>query len=197
MDKTSDNKDIPQIFEDFKSGEWMYAGASELPEVSQKLDEIADKCFVLNSLKQSQKAERQKLFRELLGSVGESFSILSPFRCDLGFNIHIGENFIANYNLLILDEAEVRIGDNVMIGPNCSLITVTHHPDALERNKGLMRGLPITIGNNVWIAANVVVLPGVTIGDNAIVGAGSVVTKDVEPNTVVAGNPAKFIRKID
>ena len=124
----------------------MYAGASELPEVSQKLDEIADKCFVLNSLKQSQKAERQKLFRELLGSVGESFSILSPFRCDLGFNIHIGENFIANYNLLILDEAEVRIGDNVMIGPNCSLITVTHHPDCL----GTQQGSDARTSDNDW-----------------------------------------------
>lgn len=175
----------------------MYASASDLPEVSVKLQETADKCFALNSLRPSQITERQELLREILGSTGESFTIYSPFRCDLGFNIHIGENFIGNFNLTILDEAEVRIGDNVMIGPNCSLITVTHHSDALERRNGLMRGLPITIGNNVWIAANVVVLPGVTIGDNAIIGAGSVVTKDVEPNTVVAGNPAKFIRKID
>lgn len=193
----SERKDYPAAFDEIRKGGWMYAGASDHPDVEQTLIETADKCHEFNSLKPSQKEERNRILRDLLGSVGERFSILGPFRCDLGFNIHLGENFLGNFNLSILDEAEVRIGDNVMIGPNCSLITVTHAIDAAERNKGLMRSLPITIGNNVWIAADVVVLPGVTIEDNSIVGAGSVVTKDVPANTIVAGNPAKPIRQID
>lgn len=185
------------ILERFKTGVWMYANAADYPEVARKLEAAADSCFEINNLKPSQKAERNILFRKLLGSTGSSFTIHSPFRCDLGFNIHIGENFIANYNLCILDDAEVHIGNNVLIGPNCTIITVTHHLDASERNKGLMQGLPVTIGDNVWIAANVVVLPGVVIGDNAVIGAGSVVTKDVAPCTVVAGNPARFLKRIN
>lgn len=120
----------------------------------------------------------------------------SPFRCDFGFNIHIGENFIGNFNLAILDEADVTIGNNVFIGPNTTLCTIIHAYDAADRNAGVMRARPITIGSDVWIAANVVILPGVTVGDGAIIGAGSVVTHDVEARSIVAGNPARLIRRV-
>lgn len=103
---------------------------------------------------------------------------------------------MGNFNLTILDEAEVRIGDNVMVGPNCSLITITHDLNAEERAKGLMQAKPITICDNVWIAADVVVLPGVTIGAKSVIGAGSVVTRDVPPGAVMAGNPARFIKPV-
>lgn len=185
------------IFAEFRSGKWMYANAADYPEVAARLEAAADRCHDYNSLRPSQKAEREALLRGLLGSVGRRFTIHPPFRCDMGCNIHIGENFMANFNLTVLDDAEVRIGDNVLIGPNCTLITVTHALDADERNRGLMQGLPVTIGNDVWLAAGVTVLPGVTIGDGAVVGAGSVVTRDVEPGTVVAGVPARFIRRIE
>lgn len=134
--------------------------------------------------------------REMIGSIGGRFVIHSPFRCDFGTNIHIGDNFIGNFNLAILDEAEVTIGNNVFIGPNCSLCTIVHALDAGQRNAGIMRALPITVGDDVWIAANVVVLPGVTIGRGAVIGAGSVVTKDVPAGVLAAGNPCRVIREI-
>lgn len=182
------------IFDRLRAAEVLYGGAADCPEVSKVLVECADACFEINAVRPSEKERRERLFRRLLGSVGEHFVIHSPFRCDFGFNIHVGENFIGNFNLSILDEAEVRIGDNVMIGPNCSLITITHDLDPEERGKGLMQAKPISIGDNAWIAANVVVLPGVNIGANAIVGAGSVVTRDVPPDVIVAGNPARIIK---
>lgn len=185
-----------EILETIKSGMWIRAGASDLPEISALLTACADKCHELNLLRPSMRKEREQILRELLGSVGQRFVVNSPFRCDFGFNIHIGENFIANFNLTILDEADVNIGDNVQIGPNCSLITITHSLDSNQRNEGMMQAKPITISNNVWLASNVVVLPGVTIGENSVVGAGSVVTRDIPQNEVWAGNPARFIKQI-
>ena len=140
--------------------------------------------------------ERRKAFKMLLGDIGENSVIHSPFHCDFGFNIRIGKNFIGNFNLTILDEAEVIIGDNVMIGPNCSLITITHALLPNQRNAGIMAARSIKIGNNVWIASNVVVLPGVEIGEGSVIGAGSVVTKSIPPNTLAIGNPCRPIRPV-
>lgn len=187
---------MENIYECLKSGEWIYAGAKDFPDVGEKLSRSAEMCFEINSLPPSRSEERTGLFRRLLGSAGDSFIIHSPFRCDFGFNIHIGENFIGNFNLAILDEAPVRIGDNVMIGPNCSLVTILHAFDARQRNEGIMKAKPITVGDNVWIAANVVVLPGVEIGEGAIIGAGSVVVKSIPANSLAVGNPCRVIRTI-
>lgn len=184
------------IFDRLRAGEKLYGLASDCPEVSAALSECADACFELNTMRPSEGNRREKLLRRLLGSVGDRIIINSPFRCDFGFNIHIGENFIGNFNLSILDEAEVNIGDNVMIGPNCTLITISHDLDPEERAGGLMQARPISIGNNVWIASDVKVLPGVSIGENAVVGAGSVVTKDIPAYCVAVGNPAKVIRRL-
>ncbi len=166
-------------------------------EIGRMLAQCQDECYAFNSLPPSHKEERRRIIRRLLGSIGDNFSINQPFRCDFGFNIHIGSNFIANFNLTVLDEADVRIGDNVFIGPNVSICTIIHSLVPAERNAGIMHARPVTIGSNVWIASNVVILPGVTVGDGAVIGAGSVVTKDVAPYTLVAGNPARFIRDID
>ena len=119
------------------------------------------------------------------------FSIQSPFYCDFGFNISIGENFFSNYNLVILDVAPVIIGDNVLFGPNVSLYTAGHPIHPISRNSGYEYGIPITIGDNVWLGGNVVVTPGVTIGENSVVAAGSVVVKDIPANVVAAGLRAK------
>lgn len=116
--------------------------------------------------------------------------------CDYGFNIHIGENFYSNHNLIILDAAPVTFGDNVFIAPNCGFYTAGHPLDATERNKGLEYAHPITVGDNVWIGGNVCVLSGVTIGNNSVIGAGSVVVKDIPPYSLAVGNPCKVIKTV-
>ena len=184
------------LFETLKAGAWIYAGAEDSPEISAALQRCADLCFQLNAVRPSDTEKRNCIIRELLGSIDENFIIHSPFRCDFGFNIHIGKNFIGNFNLSILDEAQVTIGDNVMIGPNCSLVTITHALLPDQRHEGIMQAKPITIGNNVWLAANVTVLPGVTIGDDSVIGAGSVVTKSIPPRTLAAGIPCRPMRPI-
>lgn len=166
------------------------------PEFLRRLEETRELLWEYNNLRPSETKRREEIIRGLLGSCGKQFHINQPFRCDYGCNIHIGNNFFANFNLTILDEGEVRIGENVFIGPNVSMYTACHPLNAGERNTGVEWAEPITIGNNVWIGGSATILPGVSIGDNAVVGAGSVVTRDVAPNTVVAGNPAKVIRQI-
>ena len=123
--------------------------------------------------------------------------IEQPFHCDYGYNIEIGENFYANVNCVVLDEAKVKFGDNVFVAPNCGFYTAGHPIDAAERNKGLEYARPITVGDNVWIGAGVTVLPGVTIGDNCVIGAGSVVVKDIPANCIAVGNPCKVIKTIN
>lgn len=185
-----------KVFDILSEGSWLHGGAKDLPEVSERLQRCADTCFEINSLRPSQTAARDRLLRGLLGSAGANLVINAPFRCDFGYNIHLGDNFIGNFNLTILDEAAVNIGDNVMIGPNCTLATIVHAMLPDQRNDGIMRALPITIGNNVWLASNVIVLPGVTIGDGAVIGAGSIVTKSIPANTFAAGNPCRPLRPI-
>lgn len=176
-----------------REGEWMNGFS---PECAAALLKCEDLCFRLNATLPSKKDEREGILRKILGSLGSKFTIHSPFRCDFGFNISIGENFVGNFNLTILDEAKVTIGNNVFIGPNATICTIIHAYDAQSRNEGIMCARSVRICDNVWIASNVAVLPGVTIGEGAVIGAGSVVTKDVAPYTIVAGNPAKEVRKI-
>ena len=115
------------------------------------------------------------MIKALFGKTGDNFTIEPVFYCDYGYNIEIGENFYSNHNLVILDGAKVTFGDNVFIAPGCGFYTAGHPLDAERRNKGLEFAKPINVGNNVWIGGNVVVLPGVTIGDNCVIGAGSIV----------------------
>ncbi len=140
--------------------------------------------------------KREELMRSILGSIKGSFLIEQPFVCDYGYNIEIGENFYANYNLTVLDCAKVTVGDNVLIAPNVGIYTAGHPLTAEQRNAGLEYAYPITIGNNVWIGAGVHICPGVTIGDNAVIGAGSVVVKDIPPYALACGVPCKVIRYI-
>ena len=138
---------------------------------------------------------KERILNQLLGSVGNGISIEHNFHCDFGYNIHVGENFYAGFNCTILDMAEVRIGDNCLIAPNVGIYTAGHDIDPVNRHKsGFAK--PITIGNNVWIGGHTVIIGGVKIGNNSIIAAGSVVTKEVPENTVFAGNPAKKIKDI-
>lgn len=146
---------------------------------------------------QTEPSQRQALLQEIAGSVGKNPCIEPPFCCDYGSNIHLGDHFYANHNLVILDGAEVRCGDHVFIAPNVGLYTAGHPLDSARRNAGLEYAKPITLGNNVWIGAGSSVLPGVTIGDGAIIGAGSVVSRDIPANVVAVGNPCKVIREIN
>lgn len=150
----------------------------------------------LNQLHPLELDKRHNILKQLLGKTGEKFFVEPPFRCDYGYNIEIGENFYSNYNCTILDCAKVKIGDNVLFAPNVSLFTAGHPIHPQLRNQELEYAFPITIGNNVWICGNVVINPGVTIGDNCVVGSGSVVTKDIPANSIAAGNPCKVIREI-
>ena len=153
-------------------------------------------CHKFNQLSPEKLAERNAILSKVLGKTGKVFLIEQPFMCDYGYNIEIGENFGANHNLLILDPAKVTFGDNVMVGPNCSFYTTKHPLDFASRNSGLQWAEPIFIENNVWICSNVIVLAGVTIGENSVIGAGSVVTKDIPPNSFACGNPCKVVRTI-
>lgn len=166
------------------------------PELLRRLNATREKLWEFNSLHPSQAEKKKTILQELLGSHGKWFHINQPFRCDYGCNIFIGENFFANFNLTILDEAEVRIGDNAFIGPNVSIYTACHPLDAETRNTTVEWAEPVTIGNNVWIGGSATILPGVTIGDNVVIGAGAVVTKDVPDSVVVGGNPARIIKKL-
>lgn len=153
-------------------------------------------CHQYNALSPAEKEQQSILLKELLGEVSDAW-IEPNFFCDYGYNIHLGKGFYSNHNCVILDCAPVKIGDNVLLGPNVTLSTAGHPIDATTRNTGLEFCKPITIGNNVWIGANVTINPGVTIGDNVVVGSGSVVTKDIPANTVAAGVPCRLIRDIE
>ena len=136
------------------------------------------------------------ILTELLGSMGAGISIEHNFHCDLGYNIHVGENFYAGFNCTILDMAEVRIGDNCLIAPNVGIYTAGHNINPIDRHRtGFAK--PISIGDNVWIGGHCAIVGGVKIGNNSIIAAGSVVTKDVPENTIFAGNPAKKLKDIE
>ena len=140
---------------------------------------------------------RDRLLHELLGSIKGQAYIEPSFRCDYGYNIHVGNNFFANFDCVFLDVCDIRIGDNCMLAPGVHIYTATHPIDPTERNSGREYGKPVTIGDNVWIGGRAIINPGVIIGDNAVIASGAVVTKDVPANTVVGGNPAKIIKEID
>lgn len=154
-------------------------------------------CSKFNNTPYEDLETRQHILKKLLGSVKNTFTIEPSFWCDYGYNIELGENFYSNHNLVILDGAKVSFGDNVFIAPNCGFYTAGHPLSVSERNKGLEYAKPIKVGNNVWIGANVIVLPGVTIGDNCTIGAGSVVVKDIPANSLAVGNPCRVIRQIE
>lgn len=156
----------------------------------------SDLIFEYNQLRISNTKERDELIHRILGKIKGNCTIISPFFCDYGYNIEVGDNFFANTNCVILDEAKVIFGDNVFIAPNCGFYTAGHPLDAELRNQGLEYARPITIGNDVWIGAGVSILPGVTIGDGAVIGAGSVVNRDIPSRTLAVGNPCRPIRKI-
>ena len=149
-----------------------------------------------NATEPDDRESRTAILKDLLGEFGDGSVIRPPFHCDLGSQIHIGRDVFVNCGFVALDIATITIGDDVQIGPNVQLLTPTHPLDAELRRAKWEAAEPIEIEANVWIGGGAIVLPGVTVGKDAVVGAGAVVTKDVAPNVVVAGNPARVIRTL-
>lgn len=149
-----------------------------------------------NNLYGTDEPARKKILSDLLGSVGESVFFELGFRCEFGKHIHIGERFYSNFDCILLDGAEIRIGDDVLFGPRVGIFTTNHAIDPEERAAGACYAKPVSIGNKVWLGANVTVNQGVTIGENTIIGSGSVVTKDILANVIAVGNPCRILRTI-
>jgi maltose O-acetyltransferase len=166
------------------------------PDLMREANRAAVQTARFNAVAGDDDAERDRILREFLGSIGEGTVIRPPFRCDYGYQIHIGARTFANWGLIALDVARITIGDDVQIGPNVQLLTATHPIEPEPRRAKWEGSKPITIGNNVWLGGGVIVCPGVTVGDNTVVGAGAVVVRDLPANVVAVGNPARITRQI-
>lgn len=167
------------------------------PELLTEVFHCKDLCQQYNNLPASDSKAQQALLKNMLGTCQDDTYINPPFYCDYGKQIHVGKGFFANFHWTVLDEAPVTIGDNAFIGPNVSMYTACHSTNPIERNTRHEWAKPIRIGNNCWIGGSVTVLPGVTIGDNCTIGAGSVVTHDIPDNSIAVGNPCKVIKTIN
>ena len=150
-----------------------------------------------NESRQEDRDHRKYLMGQIFGKLGQNVHLEAPFYLDYGYRTTIGDDFFSNFNLTILDGGGVEIGDRVFIGPNVGIYTANHPTDVRRREKGYEWALPVNIGNKVWIGGGVTILPGVTIGDNTVIAAGSVVTKDIPANVVAAGNPCKVIKEAE
>lgn len=150
----------------------------------------------LNDSPEDQTEERMRILKELIPNAGEGLWLQPPFYCDYGYNMVVGEKVFFNFNCIVLDVAEVKIGSRTLFGPNVQIYTATHPIDPVERASGVEYAKPITIGEDVWVGGSAVICPGVTIGNRCVIGAGSVVTKDIPDDVFAAGNPCRVIRSI-
>ena len=150
----------------------------------------------LNDSREDQADERMRILKELIPQAGEGLWLQPPFYCDYGYNMVIGERVFFNFNCVVLDVAEVKIGSRTLFGPNVQIYTATHPIDPIERASGLEYAKPIAIGEDVWVGGSAVICPGVTIGDRSVIGAGSVVTRDIPDDVFAAGNPCRVVRPI-
>lgn len=181
------------VFQQMLDGEWY---AANDPGLIAQLRASQQECDEINLMPCRDIDARNRRVANYFGAAGEGLHVNTPLHCDYGCNIKLGKHFFANFNLTILDEAKVTFGDHVYIGPNCSFYTAGHPLDQQLRDADYEYARPIHVGNSVWFGGGVSVVPGVTIGNNVVVGAGSVVTRDVPDNVVVAGNPARIIRQL-
>lgn len=156
----------------------------------------ADLCWEYNRTRPSDMARREELLRQLFGKLGADPYVEPNIFCGFGYNVEAGDRFFMNNDCVIVDPGKVIFGDDVKIGPQCGFYTAIHPLDAEQRKANLEAAYPIVIGNNVWLGGGVKVLPGVTIGDNAVIGAGSVVSRDIPANTLAVGNPCRVIREL-
>jgi maltose O-acetyltransferase len=166
------------------------------PELVKAREQARDLLLALNQSRESARAERLELMQKLLGKAGEDSWIQPPFYCDYGSNIHLGRQVFFNFNCVVLDVCEVKIGDYCLFGPAVQIYTAMHPMNAtLRREKEFAK--PVSIGSDVWVGGGAIICPGVTIGSRAVIGAGSVVTRDIPDGVFAAGNPCRVIRAID
>jgi maltose O-acetyltransferase len=165
------------------------------PQLCRERDRCRNLCRLLNSTREDQKQERLDLLAELFGTQTDAW-VQPPFYCDYGTNIVLGTKVFFNFNCVVLDVAPVTIGSNVLFGPAVQIYTATHPVSAAERRTWLESAKPITIGSDVWVGGGAIICPGVTIGERSVIGAGSVVTRDIPADVVVAGSPARIIRTL-
>jgi len=165
------------------------------PELCAARDRARDLCQALNATSEAQQTERRRILRELFGAGGESIWMQPPFFCDYGSNILLGERVFFNFNCVVLDVAQVKIGDYTLFGPSVQIYTATHPMNAELRRKQEF-AKPIEIGSDVWVGGGAIICPGVRIGSRAVIGAGSVVTRDIPDGVFAAGNPCRVIREI-
>jgi len=182
------------------SSEWQKMVAGELydpldPELTAARERARDLCRGLNDTRDSQQAERRRILEDLFGSGGDSVWMQTPFYCDYGSNIHLGTGVYFNFNCVVLDVCEVRVGDYTLFGPGVQILTPLHPFDAaLRRQREL--GKPVEIGADVWVGGGALILAGVHIGPRTVIGAGSVVTRDIPEGVFAAGNPCRVIRDV-
>ena len=165
-------------------------------EIANEQLKCLDLLYDYNQTRPTEQAKRRELLKVLLAEVGENCYIEPPLHANWGRNTHLGSNVYANFNLTLVDDTDVYIGDSVMIGPNVTIATAGHPIDPELRRKVAQFNIPVRIGNNVWIGAGAVILPGITIGDDSVIGAGSIVTKDIPAGVVAVGNPCRVLRPI-
>ena len=180
--------------EKMKLGLWYDANYDD--ELVQQRLIAEDLCFELNSTRPGKIEDRNAILNQLIPNLGKNCTILSPFITDYGCYCSIGHDTFINHNAYLMDGGGITIGHHCFIGPNCGMYTATHPVLAEERNQGLEKALPIVIGDNCWIGADVTILPGVTIGSHTIIGAKSVVTKDIPDHVIALGNPCRVLRPI-
>ncbi len=160
--------------------------------------ECLDMLFEYNSLRPSEHEKKQELLKKMFAEIGDDCYIETPFYSNFGGrHVHFGNNVYANFNLTLVDDTHIYVGDYTMFGPNVTVATAGHPILPELREKLYQFNLPVHIGKNCWLGAGVIVLPGITIGDNSVIGAGSIVTKDIPPNVVAVGNPCRVLRQID
>ncbi len=176
------------------SGELYYAN---IPELLKGRDDSAILCKEFNETDRSNTKKRNEIMKKLFGKIGDNCYITPNFQCDYGKNIFLGNNVYMNFGVTILDCAKIEIGDDCLFAPNVQIYAAAHPIDPIIRKKGLEFSKPITIGKNVWIGGSVIILPGVTIGDNCTIGAGSVVSKNIPENVVAVGNPCRILKRFE
>ena len=178
----------------------MHAGELYFPgdkEIMARQLQCLERLYDFNATRPSEMERRQKLLKEMFFEIGENCYIEPPFHSNFGGgHVHFGKNIYANFNLTLVDDTHIYVGDYTMFGPNVTVATAGHPILPELREKGYQYNAPVHIGRNCWIGAGAVILPGVTLGDNVVVGAGSIVTKDLPSNVVAVGNPCKVLREV-
>ena len=185
---------MPTETERMLAGEPYDPSDSELVADRHRASDLAQR---YTATSEAERGRREALLRELFGEIGDGPAVEPPFHCDYGYNVAVGDDFFANYGCVFLDGNAIEFGDRCLLGPGVHVYTPTHPVDPDERATGRERAVPVAVGDDVWIGGRAVLNPGVTVGDEAVVASGAVVTEDVPERVVVGGNPARVLREIE